>query len=80
VDTVKPIEPPPGLIPVEVGKGCVLLLTEGEYLAGLRRGKQLRRREALARRTKGEHETYMQGRRETRAGNVGQRGDSLSGL
>lgn len=47
-----------GLIRVPVGKGCILLLTEGEYLAGLRRGKQLRRREALARRTQKVCVTY----------------------
>jgi|GEM_PF-1449406 hypothetical protein len=43
-------QPPAGLIPVPM-KGAVLLLTEPEYLAGIRRGKAWRRREALARRT-----------------------------
>lgn len=40
-------DPPPGLIPVPL-KGAILLLTEPEYLAGLRRGKAWRRRVALA--------------------------------
>lgn len=37
-----PDTPPAGLIPVPVGTGCVLLLTEPEYRAGVTRGKQLR--------------------------------------
>lgn len=41
--------PPVGLIPVPL-KGAVLLLTEPEYLAGIRRGKWWRRREAAAKR------------------------------
>ncbi len=40
-----PIEPPPGTVPVYL-KGAVLLLTEPEYLAGIRRGKAWRRRVA----------------------------------
>lgn len=44
-----PIEPPPGMVAVPM-KGAILLLTRPEYLAGLRRGKAWRRREALARR------------------------------
>lgn len=44
-------QPPPGLVPVPVGKGCVLLLTQPEYLAALRRGKAWRRRVALLQRT-----------------------------
>ena len=39
-------DPPPGLIPVPL-KGAVLLLTEAEYLAGIRRGKGWRRRRAM---------------------------------
>jgi hypothetical protein len=38
-------DPPPGLIPVSL-KGAVLLLTEPEVLAGIRRGKTWRRRVA----------------------------------
>ena len=33
-----PTDLPPGLIAVPLGKACVLLLTEPEYLAGIRRG------------------------------------------
>lgn len=35
---------------VSLGKGCVLVLTEAEYLRGVRRGKFFRRRATLARR------------------------------
>jgi len=45
-DTVTPA----GLVPVPVGKGCVLILTRTEYLRGLRRGKWWRRQEARKRR------------------------------
>jgi len=38
----QPSDPPPGLIPVPLGKQCLLLLTEREYLAGHRRGKRER--------------------------------------
>lgn len=41
---------PPGFVTVEIGKGCVLLLTFREYRDGLRRGKFYRRRLALVRR------------------------------
>jgi len=41
---------PAGLVPVPVGKGCVLLLSEGEYVRAIKRGKVWRRREALRRR------------------------------
>jgi len=41
--------PPVGLIPVPL-KGALLLLTESEYPAGIRRGKAWRRREAMERR------------------------------
>jgi hypothetical protein len=40
-------DPPPGLIVVPLSK-AVLLLTEREYLAGLRRGKVWRRKTSLA--------------------------------
>ena len=43
-------DPPAGLIPVPLGKGCLLLLSQPEYLAGIRRGKVWRRREAEAKR------------------------------
>ena len=39
---------PPGLIPVPLTKGCVLLLPEREYTAGIRRGKWGRRTQAMA--------------------------------
>ena len=41
---------PDGLIAVQVEKGCLLLLTEREYEAGIRRGKIYRRRVDLAKR------------------------------
>ena len=47
---MRTIGPPPDLIPVPLAKGCVLLLTEREYVAGIRRGKWWRRRQAMARR------------------------------
>ena len=37
-----PDVPPAGLVVVPCGTGCVLLLTEPEYRAGVTRGKQLR--------------------------------------
>jgi len=52
------IKPPPGHIIIPLSGGCLLLLTQTEYLQGLRRGKQLRRREALARRTQPVRVTY----------------------
>jgi hypothetical protein len=50
VDMRPPTDPPPGMIPVPM-KGAILLLTESEYLAGIRRGKWWRRRVAMERRT-----------------------------
>jgi len=45
---------PPGFIRIPVGKGpCQLLLTDAEYLRGLRRGKWWRRRLALRPRIEG---------------------------
>jgi hypothetical protein len=44
-----PTDVPSGLIPVSL-KGAVLLLTEREFTAGIRRGKWWRRRQAEARR------------------------------
>jgi hypothetical protein len=44
-----PTDPPPGPIAVPVPK-AVLLLTEAEYLRGLRRGKWWRRTQAEAKR------------------------------
>lgn len=40
----------PALIPIKV-KGCTLLLTPAEYAAAVKRGKAVRRSEALAKRT-----------------------------
>ena len=39
---------PPGLILVPIGKGCVLLLLEVEYVRAIQRGKRWRRRRAVA--------------------------------
>jgi len=44
----QPSDPPPGLIPVPLGKQCLLLLTEREYLAGILRGKLWRRTRAAS--------------------------------
>jgi hypothetical protein len=41
---------PRGLVSVPVGKGCILLLSEEEYVRAIRRGKAWRRRQALRRR------------------------------
>lgn len=49
--SVSPLaDPPPGLIAVPLGKACLLLLTQAEFRAGVKRGKTWRRREALAER------------------------------
>ncbi|MBI4537175.1 MAG: hypothetical protein HY712_04370 [candidate division NC10 bacterium] len=45
-----PTDPPAGLVPVPLAKGCVLLLTTAEFAAGIRRGKWWRRRMALLKR------------------------------
>jgi hypothetical protein len=45
---------PSGMVRVSVGKGCVLILSEGEYVRAIKRGKVWRRREALRRRGKRE--------------------------
>jgi hypothetical protein len=45
---------PPGFVPIRLGKACYLLLTQGEYLQGLRRGKWWRRRLALHQRSGGQ--------------------------
>ena len=42
--------PPPGLVCVRLRKGCVLPLSEGEYMRAVRRGKAWRRRVAMGRR------------------------------
>ena len=44
------MDPPPGLISVPMN-GAVLLLTQAEFTAGMRRGKWWRRRMAMERRT-----------------------------
>jgi hypothetical protein len=41
-----PIDPPPGFVALDLGKGCVLVIREQVYLAGLKLGKALRRRAA----------------------------------
>lgn len=47
------IDPPPGFMAVPVGKGgCLLLLTDREYVQAIQRGKRFRRRAALAQREK----------------------------
>jgi hypothetical protein len=43
-------DPPPGMIPVQLAKGCLLLLTDHEYRLGLQRGKWWRRRQAMQQR------------------------------
>jgi len=47
-----PDTPPAGLVAVPVGTGCILLLTEPEYVAGIKRGKRWRRALSLRRRSK----------------------------
>ncbi len=42
--------PPPGLVAIEVGKSCLLVIPEHVYLAGLKLGKILRQRDAEAKR------------------------------
>ncbi len=42
--------PPDGLLAVPLAKGCLLLLTPKEYVAGLRRGKWWRRRQVMLQR------------------------------
>ena len=45
-------DPPDGLLVIPLAKSCILLLTPKEYLAGIRRGKWWKRRQAeLARQT-----------------------------
>lgn len=51
-----PAAPPAGLVAVPVGTGCVLLLTDGEYRAAIRRGKWWRRWLATQRRSAASHE------------------------
>jgi hypothetical protein len=48
-DMCPPTDPPPGLIPVPM-KGAVLLLTQAEFIAGVRRGNWWRRQAAMERR------------------------------
>jgi hypothetical protein len=42
------IDAPPGMVVIPLGKACVLVLPERVYLAGLKLGKALRRRQAEA--------------------------------
>jgi hypothetical protein len=39
-------DPPPGMIPVQLAKSCLLLVDAREYLVGIRRGKLWRRAQA----------------------------------
>jgi hypothetical protein len=41
---------PPGFVVLTLAKGCVCVIPEKVYVAGLRLGKSLRRREAMMRR------------------------------
>jgi hypothetical protein len=43
-------EPPPGFVALPLAKGCVCVIPERVYVAGLKLGKTLRRREARERR------------------------------
>lgn len=43
-------ETPSGLVPVDIGKGCCLLLTREEFAAGVKRGKTWRRQVAREKR------------------------------
>ena len=48
-----PMNPPPGFVALTLAKGCVCVIPERVYAAGLRLGKTLRRREAMEQRTDG---------------------------
>jgi hypothetical protein len=41
---------PPGLVCIPLGKRCILLLPEREYIRGLRLGRRWKRAQALRRR------------------------------
>ena len=43
-------ELPPGFVALPLGKGCICVIPERVYIAGLRFGKQFRRRAAHAQR------------------------------
>jgi hypothetical protein len=47
-----PVAAPSGFVAVEIGKGGTLVIPERIYLAGLKLGKSLRRREAEAKRSR----------------------------
>jgi hypothetical protein len=49
----RPTEVAAGLLPVPYGKGCLLLLTEREVTAGIRRGRWWKRRQAELKRSTG---------------------------
>ena len=59
-----PSELPAGLLPLPYGKGCILLLTEWEVTAGIRRGKWWRPVEAAARGRRGESKEHHKRRGE----------------
>ena len=48
-----PMNPPPGFVALTLAKGCVFVIPERVYVASLRLGKTLRRREAMEQRTDG---------------------------
>lgn len=47
-----PLTPPPNMVAVPLGKGTVLVIPKRVYEAGIKLGKLLKRREALAKRVK----------------------------
>ena len=47
----RPGDLPDGLLSVPFGKGCVCVIPERVYVAGLKLGNMLRRREAMEQRT-----------------------------
>ncbi len=44
------VKAPPGYIALPVAKGCIVVIPQQAYLAGLKLGKRLRRREAMVKR------------------------------
>lgn len=48
--TAEPGGLPPGMVAIPLGKGCTLIIPQRIYVAGLKLGKYLRRREAMLKR------------------------------
>jgi hypothetical protein len=71
-------DPPPGLIPIPL-KGAVLLLTQAEFTAGVRRGKWWRRRMAMLRRG-GQKHYERRGGLDARVRRPGRENDHRAGL